>query len=77
MNISKLPMQQKPRKAMDRLLGRAALVSGGANGVGAASCRLFAQEGASVCIVDRDKDAGMALEAENPGDRSRGVFHQC
>ena len=49
---------------MDRLLGRAALVSGGANGVGAASCRLFAQEGASVCIVDRDKDAGIALEAE-------------
>lgn len=49
---------------MDRLMGRAALVSGGANGVGASSCRSFAAEGASVCIVDRDEDAGKALEAE-------------
>jgi NAD(P)-dependent dehydrogenase (short-subunit alcohol dehydrogenase family) len=44
--------------------GLGALITGGANGVGAASCRLFAKEGARVAFIDRDKSAGQALSVE-------------
>ena len=47
-----------------KLSGRNVLVSGGANGAGSASCRLFAQHGARLSIVDRDEPAGSSLEAE-------------
>jgi len=49
---------------MKRLLNRAVLVTGGANGAGAASVRLFARHGARICVVDRDRAGGEALEAE-------------
>lgn len=44
--------------------GMGALITGGANGVGAASCRLFARAGARVAFIDRDRPAGEALRAE-------------
>lgn len=36
-----------------RLMGRTAIVTGAAGGLGSEICRRFAQEGASVCLVDR------------------------
>ncbi len=39
---------------MDRLAGRAAIVTGAASGIGRASAELFAQEGARVLAVDRE-----------------------
>ncbi len=47
-----------------RLKDRIALVTGGANGIGAACVRRFALEGAKVVFADRDQAAGDALAAE-------------
>lgn len=43
-----------------RLSGRRAIVTGGANGLGAATVELFAAEGAQVVIADLDRAAGAA-----------------
>ena len=42
---------------MSRLEGKRAVVTGAASGIGRASARLFASEGASVLAVDRTEDA--------------------
>lgn len=39
-----------------RLKGRVALIAGGAGSMGSAVAGLFAQEGAAVCVADRDED---------------------
>jgi NAD(P)-dependent dehydrogenase (short-subunit alcohol dehydrogenase family) len=47
-----------------RLTAKVALVSGGARGLGAAQCRVFAREGAQVAIADIDQASAAALAAQ-------------
>ena len=47
-----------------RLLGKIALISGGATGMGGASSKLFAAEGAKIGVVDRNEESGRAIVAE-------------
>ena len=50
-----------------RLVGRTALITGGASGIGFASAQRLASEGANVVIADMDEKAGEAAAAEVGG----------
>lgn len=53
-----------------QLAGKTAVVTGGANGIGAAVSRVFAAHGAQVVLVDTDADAANSLAAEHKGIRA-------
>ncbi|WP_433463779.1 3-oxoacyl-ACP reductase [Spirillospora sp. CA-128828] len=52
---------------MQRLEGRVAVVTGGAGGIGLATVRRFAQEGARVVVADVDETAGKTAADELDG----------
>src|SRR5690606_25898570 len=58
---------RKPGGASMRIEGRAALVTGGASGLGAATARALAAKGARVAILDVNGDAGEAVAREIGG----------
>ena len=62
------PMTQK------RLTDKVALVTGGANGIGRATCLRFAEEGATVVIADVDESAGNQLAAEMNKTGTQALF---
>ena len=49
---------------MGLLDGAKALVTGGASGIGEATCRRFVAEGAAVAVLDRDEAAGSRLAVD-------------
>ena len=50
-----------------RLDGKAALVTGGASGIGEATCRVLADAGAKVLVMDLNREGAEKLAAELPG----------
>jgi NAD(P)-dependent dehydrogenase (short-subunit alcohol dehydrogenase family) len=49
---------------LSKLQDKVAIITGGVSGIGAASARLFASEGAKVVLVDFNEEKGTAFEAE-------------
>jgi 3alpha(or 20beta)-hydroxysteroid dehydrogenase len=62
-------------RATDRLLGKVAVITGGARGMGTSHVRTFVKEGARVICSDLRDEEGMALENELGRERVRFVHH--
>ncbi|MGX5734379.1 SDR family oxidoreductase [Bosea thiooxidans] len=58
-----------------KLDGRIAIITGGGSGIGDAACKLFAQEGATVIVADRNRAAaeGVAKEIVAAGGKAEPV----
>ena len=57
-----------------RVAGKAAIVTGGASGIGRATARILAREGASVCIADVDADGGRQVADEIAATGGEAIF---
>lgn len=60
-----------------RLSGRAAVITGGADGIGEGIAHRFAKEGAGVVVADYDAERGPAVVEQLCAGGAQAVFIQC
>jgi 2-keto-3-deoxy-L-fuconate dehydrogenase len=75
-----VPTRPAPRAASDapgRLAGKVVVITGGSSGIGEATARRFAQEGASVAITSTDTDAGVRVADAIREGGGRARFHHA
>lgn len=61
-------MISKPCKTDFRLDGKIAVITGAGSGIGFATAKLFAEKGATVCLLDRNLEAAKEKAAEIGGE---------
>lgn len=73
----KITRKRTKKQAKGRLAGKVCIITGGGRGIGAASARLFAQEGARIAIIDLKDDLGKKVATGINRRRGEAMYCHC
>ena len=62
---------------MDNFIDKVVIVTGGAKGIGASICKVFAKAGANVVCADIDETAGKQMSSDCSNYEGRLIFYLC